>query len=102
MNRIKFMNGELFKSMLKLSSVSLSGNVCIDVDFEPPIFLENLMQEVGEKCSNDKPLAPTSTTEIYPDNKKFKALQSKLRQALIKIDDLEAELDDLKLKCEGV
>lgn len=98
------MTGEVFKGMHKLSSVSLSDNECIDEDFEEPLQVEVVRQKVNEKCGNDN-FSTTTTTETYHrsnEKKKIKSLESKLRQAMIKIDDLEAELDDLKLKCVGI
>jgi hypothetical protein len=49
-NKIKTLNGDVFKQLKKLSSLYLSGNNCIDQDFYSDFSLDETMTTVSENC----------------------------------------------------
>lgn len=54
-NKIKFMNGKLFKPMTNLKSVYLNLNVCIDDSFFDSTQIATLDETLAEKCRFDEP-----------------------------------------------
>lgn len=116
------MKAELFFGLTKLEEISLSGNICIDDDFDENN-LEDLFQAVAEKCEFCEDKNPTEmkicqTTNLIQKNagrniKKVienSALQAKTLETfmnktmteniknLVTIASLQAELSAVKLE----
>lgn len=64
-NKIKFMNGNLFKNFSKLEDVWLWSNVCIDEIFKTPAQIAVLPQKVDEKCGFKEPEDNGTTDKVH-------------------------------------
>lgn len=93
-NKIKFLNDQLFDNLIKLSSVQLEANDCIDENFNDTSQVAEMLQVINGRCGfTERDEFPDFTS---CDSKYFQyQLQSKsaeINQSLIKIATLEAKL----------
>lgn len=113
-NKIKFLNGATFNHLNRLEKVWLSENDCIDKNFEGQNEILRMLEDVTAKCSfneSDDENEQKTFQELFDKQKreieslekfiktivsKKNQLQYEITQHLIKIKNLEAELEAMK------
>lgn len=81
------MDGQLFATLTKLTTLHLHGNVCINQSISRPNRITSLVEKVNEKCRFDRPeVIEASMKELKADNARFKA----------EVQTLQSELKELK------
>lgn len=63
-NKIKFMNGDVFRELNSLAAVYLKGNVCIDANFKNETAVSELPDILSENCGFCEKLTALTNCEI--------------------------------------
>lgn len=85
------MNGNFVTSLIKLTSVSLKLNVCIDEDFNSRSDVVVLQRKVNEKCRFDEQYAVNSQNEA-----ELKAFKLQLNETIGSLKEKSHQIQELE------
>lgn len=89
-NEIRKINGNVFGKLTRLQHVKLSGNDCIQEEFDSKIRIEALTHSVSEKCGHCEVETVCGVSDEVRD------MHSYFRAMNMKFDELQGQIKDLK------
>lgn len=79
-NHLKFIGVDVLKPLKQLERANFEGNTCIDISYDkdkdPPAKLQQLIQEIAQKCQPPMPMMPRNTNEF---ENRLRALENEIK-----------------------
>lgn len=104
---MKFIGADILKPLKQLERANFCGNTCIDISYDkekdPPGKLQQLIQEIFEKCQTPMPMTPRNTNDfavrlrsLENEVKALKTENQYLTAKVALIAPLEAQILDMQ------
>lgn len=96
-NKIKFLNGEAFQNLKKLTQVSLAANDCINENFKDPTEIAAMLQIVTQKCGFNETANQLVDKDLGGPEMIVEKQQNVMNETILEKENWQSEINVLNV-----